>query len=115
MSEKVNEELVTAVGVKPNAAIVTFFMNNIDMRSVGLQRSVVEKYNKSKYPHYSIHTDMKHGASIDFAWAMNGVPHPTFKGHNVEKKIDHEILLFLDVDAIPLNEDAIDETINLAA
>jgi hypothetical protein len=115
MSEKVNEDLKTAVIEKPNACIITFFMNNIDMKSVGLQRSVVEKYNKSKHPHYSIHTDMKHGASMDFAWALNGVPHPTFKGHNVEKKIDHEIILFLDVDAIPLNEDAIDYTVGLAA
>src|ERR1017187_7198847 len=79
MSEKVNEDLKTAVEVKPNVCIITFFMNNIDMKSVGLQRSVVEKYNKSKHPHYSIHTDMKNGASMDFAWALHGVPTTTFK------------------------------------
>ena len=35
-----------------NACIVTCFMSNINMKTVGLQRSVVEKYNKSVFKLY---------------------------------------------------------------
>jgi hypothetical protein len=100
---------------KPNACIVSFFMNNIDMKTVGLQRDVVEKYNISKVPHYSIQTDMRHGASMDLAWALNGVKHPTFEGHEIPKRFDHDIIFFLDIDALPLNEKAIDLYISKAA
>ena len=41
--------------------------------------------------------------------------HPTFKGHNIPKRFDHDVILFLDVDAIPLNNLAIDDTIAAAA
>lgn len=100
---------------KVNAAIITFFMKNIDMKTVGLQRSVVEKFNPQKYPHYSIDTTLRHGASMDLAWALNGVNHPTFRGQNVPKRFDHDVLLFLDVDAIPLNNMAIEYTIEQAS
>jgi len=109
--EQLDKESDVAVTTKPNACIITFFMSNIDMKTVGLQKSVVEKYNKSKYPHYHVHTDMRHGASMDLAWAMAGLPHPTFKGHNVAKKFEHDIILLLDVDAVPLHDEAIDTTI----
>ena len=91
-----------------NAAIITFFMTNIDMKSVDLQRKVVEKFNKEKYPHYSIQTSLRHGYSIDLAWALNGVKNKTFEGHPVDQRFDHDVLLFLDVDAVPLNDNAID-------
>ncbi len=98
-----------------NACIVSFFMKNLDKRTVDIQRKVVEKYNKSKYPHYSIFTELRHGASMDMAWALNGIDHPTFKGHNVAKRFDHDVIFFLDIDAIPLNDYAIDHTIEQAS
>jgi hypothetical protein len=100
---------------KINACIVSFFMDNIDMKTVGLQKSVVEKYNVSKYPHYHVKTDMRHAVSIDYFWCMNGVKVDTFKGQNIEKKLDHDVILFLDIDAIPLSEAAIDYYIEKAA
>ncbi len=99
---------------KINACIVSFFMDNLNKKTIALQNEVVKKRNKSQYPHYSIHTDLRHGASMDIIWAMNGLPHPTFKGHNVAKKFDHDVVLFLDIDAIPLNNDAIDTYIECA-
>ena len=100
---------------KVNAAIVTFFMSNLDKKTVDLQRQVVDKYNPSKYPHYSMLTDMRHGASMDVMWYFNGLKHPTFKDHNVPKRFDHDVILFLDVDALPLDMDAIDLTIRAAS
>jgi hypothetical protein len=100
---------------KINACIVSYFMQNVDKKTVDVQRQVVDKYNPEKYPHYSILTDLRHGAAMDIAWAMNGIDHPTFKGHNVAKKFDHDVIFFLDVDAVPLNSSAIHDTITAAS
>jgi hypothetical protein len=100
---------------KINGAIVSFFMNNVDKKTVDIQRKVVEKFNKSKYPHYSMLTDMRHGASMDIVWAFNGQQNGTFAGQTIPKKFDHDVIFFLDIDAIPLNENAIDDVINKAA
>lgn len=100
---------------KINACIISFFMNNIDKKTVDIQRQVVDKYNTQKYPHYSILTDLRHGAAMDMAWALHGINHPTFDGHNVPKRFDHDAILFLDIDAIPLNPDAIHDTIKAAS
>lgn len=93
--------------------IVTFFMNNVHMKTVQLQRDVVEKFNKSNVPFYSIKTDMSHGASIDYFWSMNGAKVDTFV-ELIETKVDHDVVLVLDIDAIPLNEDSIDYLIEQA-
>ena len=98
-----------------NACICSFFMNNIDKKTVDIQRKVVEKFNPQKYSHYSIQTDLRHGAAMDMVWCLNGIEHPTFKGHNVPKRFDHDVILFLDVDAIPLNDFALDDVIGKAA
>jgi hypothetical protein len=100
---------------KVNACIISFFMKNIDKKTVDLQHAVVDKFNPSKHPHYAIQTDLRHGASIDLAWKLNGIDHPTFRGHNVPKRFDHDVILFLDIDALPLNDFAIDDTISKAA
>lgn len=97
-----------------NPCIVSFHMNNIDKQTVEMQRKVVEKFNKSNIAHYSFMTPMRHGASIDYFWGINGVK---INGLELEilKEMDHDIILFLDLDCIPLNEYAIDSYINLAA
>jgi hypothetical protein len=53
-------------------------MNNIDMKTVGLQRSVVEKFNRSKVKHYQIQVDLPHGVAMDYFWALNGSPVEAF-------------------------------------
>lgn len=89
-------------------------MQNINPTMVELHRKVVDKFNKSKHAHHSILTGISHGHSMDAAWAFNGVPMPAFKQGQIEKKFDHDVLLFLDVDAVPLNDEAIDYYITQA-
>lgn len=98
-----------------NPCIVSFFMNNIDMKTVGLQKSVVEKYNKSKVHHYIIKVDVPHGIAIDYFWTINGHKVSVFNEHDIPKQLDHDLILFMDIDCIPLHESAIDMLIENAA
>ncbi|MGH2613477.1 MAG: hypothetical protein ACRDFB_10585 [Rhabdochlamydiaceae bacterium] len=100
-----------------NAGIVTIYMNNINPETVRLQRQVVQKFNPKKYPHYSINVNMSHGHALDLSWQLNGIDHPTFKDQKdkIPKKFDHDVLLFLDVDAVPLCEEALEYYIDFAA
>lgn len=98
-----------------NPCIVSFYMDNINMKTVGLQKSVVEKYNKSKIKHYIMKIGVPHPVGIDYFWAMNGHKLETFKGFNIEKQVDHDVILFLDIDALPLHENAIDFYLEEAA
>lgn len=91
-----------------NPCIVSFFMNNIDMKTVGLQRSVVQKFNRSGVKHYQIQVDMPHGVAIDYFWTLNGVPTGGFKDHVIPQQMDHDAVLLLDIDAVPLVDRAID-------
>lgn len=100
---------------KINACIISFFMSNLSEKTVKLQHEVVAKRNPQKYPHYAIHTDLRHGASMDLAWCLNGQPHPTFNGQNVPKRFDHDVILFLDIDALPCNQYAIQHYVEMAA
>jgi hypothetical protein len=99
---------------KVNACIVSFYMKNVDRKTVELQAKVVDKFNISKYPHYSILTDMPHGASIDYFWGMNGVTVSTMKDAKINKVLNHDYVLILDIDCIPVNTCAIDYYIKLA-
>lgn len=98
-----------------DVAIVTFFMANIDRKSVELQRKVVAMRNPKGYAHYSIQTVYEHGVSMDLTWAKLGIKHPTFGDVVIDKQFDHEVILFLDVDAIPCNADAINTYVEAAA
>jgi hypothetical protein len=97
-----------------NACIVSFFMGNVNPKTAALQRQVVEKYNVSKYPHYSIQTNILPGPMMDYIWCMNGIDTKTFK-EPIEKKMDHDVILFLDIDAVPLSDRAIDFYVERAA
>ena len=101
-----------------NPCIVSFFMDNIDMKTVGLQRSVVEKFNKNKIPHYQFKVQMPHGVAIDYFFASNGYVCDKLNESLGEQKIpvsmEHDAVLFLDIDAIPLNENVIDDMLELA-
>jgi len=90
------------------AGIFSFFMRNIPNEAVTKQRQVVDKFNKSKYPFFQILSEMRHGFSMDGAWHLNGVTvNPTFTGR-IPTKHDFDVLMFLDIDAVPLNDRAID-------
>ena len=71
-------------------------MANIHTRTVEFQRQVVDKFNASKYPHYQIRSEISHGASMDYFMAVN------------VDQLHHDMILFLDIDCIPLCEEAND-------
>ena len=88
------------------AGIFSFFMKNIPTEVETQQRRVVEKFNKSNYPFFQYLTEMPHGLSMDGTWHLNGINvRPNF---NIPKKFDFDVIMFLDIDAIPLNDAAID-------
>jgi hypothetical protein len=93
---------------KVNACLITFFMSNIEPRTVELNKKVVEKFNRSRYPHYLVQTQMSHPASIDLAWCMHGCPMRGFEPGKVPRQWHHDVVMFLDVDCLPLNDAAID-------
>ena len=97
-----------------NPCIVSFFMNNINPKTVEMQKAVVDKYNPSKVPHLHINTQMRHGDSMDYFWLMNDVECETMKGNTPQQKLDFDVVLFLDIDALPLHERAIDQTLQYA-
>ena len=107
---------------KVNAVIISYFMNNINPEAVEAQKRVVAKYNKSGYPHFQILTDTRHGHSMDAAWIMNNIkvldksqPDPEALWKAIpHDKLNFDVVLFLDIDAIPLNDQAIDSYINQA-
>ena len=78
-----------------NPAIISFFMRNINPEAVRLQMAVVSKFNKSSVKHYPILTDHNPGYSMDL-------------GVEAMRKAGHDAIMYLDVDALPLNDSAID-------
>lgn len=78
-----------------NPCIATIFMGNIDQRMVEAQKQVVKKYNKSNIPHYFVKTLAAPGQSMDQLVDM------------LEER-GHDAIMFLDVDAVPVHESAID-------
>lgn len=100
--------------MKHNACIVSFFMNNVNPKTAGLQKSVVEKFNVSKYPHYLMQTNLMPGPMMDYIWCINGQNTGTFK-EEIKKQLDYDIIFFLDIDAVPVDQLAIDNIIDQAA
>jgi hypothetical protein len=102
-------------------------MRNINKRTVDLQKAVVSKFNKSKLPHFSIMGDVPHGAFIDLMWQSQGVQTKTAPGYTIEDQMretakrlgaslgQYDVLLFLDIDCVPVSIDAIDYYIQKAS
>jgi hypothetical protein len=78
-----------------NPAIVSLFMRNINPEAVKLQIAVVKKYNKSNIQHYPILTDHNPGSSMDL-------------GVEAMRRAGHDAVMFLDIDALPLTDFALD-------
>lgn len=83
------------MGEVRNPCIATLFMSNIDEKMVKMQRLVVEKYNKSKIVHYPVLTGADPGTTM-----TKLVPMLEERGH--------DSIMFLDVDALPLTDNALD-------
>lgn len=99
------------------ACIVTYYMDNISKRTIELQSAVVRKHNKSNIPFYAIKGQLRHGHFIDYFWKMNGVDVEEIKQLPVDDKLkmDHDVIVFLDIDCIPLNSDVFDYMIEEAS
>ncbi len=81
--------------------IASIFMRNIDQKTVELQRSVVNKFNKSNIQFYHLLTDGSHGATMTQVIPML-------------KERGHDAIMFLDIDCVPVNYTAIDYMFNAA-
>lgn len=91
-----------------NACIASYHMPNIDKKTVELQAEVVKKFNRTKLPHISMRGQIPHGAFMDYVWNMNGVKvNDSPIKDQVEQTAEFDIVLFLDIDCLPLNSDAI--------
>ena len=75
--------------------IASIFMKNIDQNALLAQKKVVEKFNKSKIPHYQVYTEASPGYTMDKLVDMMG-----------ERK--HVAIMFLDIDCLPLHDNALD-------
>ena len=84
-----------------NPCIATIFMRNIDPAMLEMQKKVVEKFNKSKIMQYPILTDAPPGYTMD-------------KLVDMLEERKHDAIMFLDVDALPLSDYAIDYFFDMA-
>lgn len=90
-----------------NPCIVSFFMDNIDKQTVNLQQTVIKKFNNMGVKQYAVKIDFPHGVALDYFWAINGIKNERFANVQIEQQFDHDAILFLDIDAIPLSTKAI--------
>ena len=92
------------MGASMNPAIVTLFMPNINPQVVQTQAKVVEKYNKSKIKHYLMMFGKQENGTVtgrDPGGAMD-------VAIKMIRDQGHDAVMFLDVDAIPLCDIALD-------
>jgi hypothetical protein len=78
-----------------NPCIATIFMKNIDPVILEHQKKVLEKFNKSNIAHYPVLTDAPPGYTMD-------------KLIDMLEERGHDAIMFLDIDALPLNDKALD-------
>lgn len=81
-------------------------MPNIKNITVEYQQEVVKKFNPQKYPHYNffVGMDVRHGLFLDYFWGLNGVKVNTLADQPIDKNFDHDVIIILDIDCIPLSE-----------
>ncbi len=75
--------------------IASIFMKNIDPKIVQLQQEVVKKFNKSNIPHYPVLSEAPPGYTMD-------------KLVNMLEAREHNVIMFLAIDCVPLNDNALD-------
>ena len=90
-----------------NPCIVSFYMDNIDKNVIKLQSLVVKKFNAANINHYLVKIDFPHGIALDYFWAINGFKNERFANVDIKQQLEHNCILFLDIDCIPLSNKAI--------
>jgi|APGre2960657373_1045057.scaffolds.fasta_scaffold04455_3 hypothetical protein len=96
------------------ACIASYFMPNINPKTVELQKKVVEKFNVSNHEHIVMRGEIPHGLFMDYMWTLNGSPVKTLEKQSIKKALDFDVILFLDIDCIPLSDNAIDQYLESA-
>jgi hypothetical protein len=96
-----------------NACIASYYMPNIDKKTVDLQAAVVKKFNKTKLPHFIMKGEMPHGIFMDYFWTISGEKVHTINV-DIPKTMMFDYILFLDIDCIPVSENAIDYYVSKA-
>ena len=74
--------------------IASIFMKNIADQTVALQQQVVKKFNKTNIAHYPVLTEANPGYTMD-------------KLVDMLEKRGHDAIMFLDIDCVPVAEDAL--------
>jgi hypothetical protein len=90
------------------ACITSYFMPNIHSKTVDLQRAVVKKFNSLNIQHLVIKGEMPHGMFMDYVWSLNGQTISTLKDQKIKKQLDFDVVLFLDIDCLPVSPNAIE-------
>ena len=98
-----------------NPCIVSYFMGNLSDQTPMMQRTVVDKFNKSKIPFYQVKGQPSHAQFIDYFWCVNGAAPEYMKDAGVKQELDHDVVLILDIDCIPLSDKSIDYYLEQAA
>jgi hypothetical protein len=83
-------------------------MDNINTSVPKAQQLVTTKFNKSGIKQYVVKIDFPHGIGLDYFWALNGVKTARFQNVDIPQQLNHDAILFLDIDCIPLSDRAID-------
>jgi hypothetical protein len=98
---------------KVNAGIFSAHMDNIPQEALDAQAAVVKRFNPLGYDFHQIRTGMRHGYTLDAIWHLNGVyVRPEFADYKPQFKYD--VIMFLDIDCIPLTEYALNSYIQQA-
>lgn len=97
-----------------NPCVVSFYMDNINPSVVKAQQLVVNKFNKTGIKHYVVKIDFPHGIALDYFWALNGVKNERFAQVDIKQQFEHDAILFLDIDCVPLSERAIPHFFDVA-
>lgn len=90
------------------ACIASYFMPNIHPKTVKLQQEVVKKFNPLNLQHIVIRGQIPHGMFMDYVWSLNGQMVSTLKDQTIKKELDFDVVLFLDIDCIPVSQNAIE-------
>lgn len=91
-----------------NACIISYFMPNIDDKTVRLQQEVVKKFNHTLLPHIVMKGEIPHGLFIDYFWTLNGAPVKTIGEVEVKQEFDFDYVIILDIDCVPVSEKSFD-------
>jgi len=98
---------------KVNAGIFSAHMDNIPREALDAQAAVVKRFNPNDYDFHQIRTGMRHGYTLDAIWHLNGVyVRPEFAEYKAQ--FQYDVIMFLDIDCIPLNDQALDSYIQQA-